>query len=40
MNDAAQNECKYFAIGTRVTLFRLNHVEFNIKSDVMKYPLE
>ena len=29
--DATQNECKSYAIGTRVTLFGLNNMEFNGK---------
>ena len=28
---AAQNECKYFSVGTRVAMFVLKNLEFNVK---------
>ena len=39
IKDATQNERKSFAIGTRVTLFGLNNLEFNGKVGVIETPL-
>ena len=40
MKDATQNECNYFSIGARVTLFGMNNLEFNGKVSVIKSLLE
>ena len=40
MKGVTQNERKPFAIGTPVTLFGLNNLEFNGKVGVIESPLE
>ena len=39
MKDGAQNECKYFDIGTYVILFGLKNMEFNGQVGGIKYLL-